>query len=71
MKMGGGPAEIAKAYPYIKGFILEKHLETVRTWGFEGLKRALVLVDDYEIRAKDGSSDYELLSDLFTLKLLS
>lgn len=69
LRSGGNVGDITKSFPYIKGFILEKHLETVRQWGFDGLKRALVTVDDYEIRGKDGTSDYELLSDLLTLKL--
>lgn len=69
LKNGGNVGDVTKAFPYIKGFILEKHLETIRIWGFSGLKRALVMVDDYEIRGKDGTSDYELLGDLFILKL--
>lgn len=69
LKNGGKQGDITATFPYMKGFILEKHLETVRTWGFEGLKRALVLVDDFELRAKEGSADYELLADLLTLKL--
>ena len=69
LKTGGKNADVTTTFPYMKGFILEKHLETVRTWGFEGLKRALVLVDDFELRAKEGSADYELLADLLTLKL--
>lgn len=69
LKNGGKNGDVTATFPYMKGFILEKHLETVRTWGFEGLKRALVLVDDFELRAKEGSADYELLADLFTLKL--
>jgi DNA polymerase-3 subunit delta len=69
LRAGGNVQDITAAFPYIKGFILEKHLETVRTWGFDGLKRALVYLDDFEIRAKDGSPDYTLLSDLLILKL--
>jgi DNA polymerase-3 subunit delta len=69
LRAGGNVQEITTAFPYIKGFILEKHLETVRTWGFDGLKRALVYLDDFEIRAKEGSPDYTLLSDLLILKL--
>lgn len=69
LRAGGNVAEITQSYPYIKGFILEKHLETVRTWGFDGLKRALIYLDDFEIRAKEGSANYPLLADLFVIKL--
>lgn len=69
LRLGGNVQEITKSYPYIKGFILEKHLETVRTWGFDGLKRALVTLDDFEIRAKDGSAEITLLADLLIFKL--
>ncbi|MCB1114002.1 MAG: hypothetical protein KDK62_04535 [Chlamydiia bacterium] len=70
LRTGGQVGDITKAYPYIKGFILQKHLDTVRSWGFDGLKRALVYLDDFEIRAKDGSPDYALLADLLVLKLV-
>jgi DNA polymerase-3 subunit delta len=69
VKTGGHPSEITASYPYIKGFILEKRLAAALSYGFEGLKRALLLIDDFELRAKQGSVDDELLADLFTVRM--
>lgn len=64
LKNGGSPQKVTEAYPYMKGFVLDKHLENVRRMGFERLKKALVLVDDYDLKGKEGQPDYELLTDL-------
>lgn len=68
LRNGGTKEAISAAIPFLKGFILDKHLENIRLMGFERLKRALVHVDDYELKGKEGSPDYELLSDLFVAR---
>jgi DNA polymerase-3 subunit delta len=71
LKNGGGPQEVAAHFPYMKGFILDKNIETARAFGFDRFKRALLLIDDFELDAKNGTTDYELLADLLTLKITS
>ncbi len=64
LKNGGTPQKITETFPYMKGFVLEKHLESVRRMGFERLKKALTLVDDFDLKGREGQPDYELLTDM-------
>lgn len=68
LRNGGSKEAITALIPFLKGYILDKHLENIRLMGFERLKKALIHVDDYELKGKDGSPDYELLSDLFVAR---
>jgi DNA polymerase-3 subunit delta len=65
LKNGGTLAQVSETIPYLKGFILDKHLENIRMMGFSKLKKALTLVDDYDLKGREGQPDYELLADLF------
>ncbi len=68
LRNGGSKEAVSAAIPFLKGYVLDKHLENIRLMGFERLKKALVHVDDYELKGKEGSPDYELLSDLFVAR---
>lgn len=66
---GGGGKEITLVFPYMKGNILERHKQTALQWGSQRLKKGICLIEDAELKAKNGFDNYELLADLLCIKL--
>lgn len=69
LRSGGGAEDVQRVFPYMKGFILDRHLEMARGYGFQRFKKAIVIIDDHELKAKDGFTNVELLADLLTMRL--
>lgn len=66
---GGTGQEISQAFPYMKGFILEKHMRTAKEYGRENFRNGLLHIDAMELMAKNGSVDPYFLAELLTIKL--
>lgn len=66
---GGGPNEITAAFPYMKGAILERHMQMARKYGIEAFKQALIEIDHTEVDAKNSSVSPEILLDRLIIKL--
>lgn len=69
MERGGGASEITAHFPYMKGFILERHMAMAKNYGFKRLKLALLKIDDTELQAKNSSLDHFLLAEQLIIKL--
>lgn len=66
---GGTGQEVAQAFPYMKGFILEKHMRTAQEYGRENFRNSLLHIDAMELMAKNGSTDPYFLAELLMIKL--
>lgn len=66
---GGGPADIAQEYPYMKGFILERNIKQAQGYGMERFKRGILAIDATELEAKNSGAEPEFLADLLIVKL--
>lgn len=63
------PDKIPKAFPYMKGRILQQHIENARRYGAERFKRGLIEIDRTELEAKNSGIDDECLLELLIAKL--
>ncbi len=66
---GGSAAEVTQQFPYMKGNILDRHMQSVRTYGWQKFKDGLLLIDATELQAKNSGADAELLNELLIIKL--
>lgn len=62
--------EIASRYPYLKGSLLEKTVRNATHFGASRFKRALIALDDIELKAKNSGLSDEILGDLLIGRLL-
>ena len=61
--------EVSQKYPYLKGQMLEKKLKVLKKYGKERLQKAMVLVFETEVKAKNSVTDPALLLEILTVKL--
>lgn len=69
LEQGQDVAAITQEYPYMKGSILEKHIENARQFGIKAFREGLLTIDATEIRAKNSSIDEKLLAEILIAKL--
>lgn len=67
--MQGKQADIAKDFPYMRGQILERHLQLAQQYGAERFKEGLLAIDAVEIQTKNVQIDDGILLDLLIAKL--
>lgn len=66
---GGGSEEITKSFPYMKGYILDLHLNMARQYGIERFKQGILSLDEAELMAKNSMMDPEFLLEKLIIKL--
>lgn len=66
---GAGPQEVVQQFPYLKGAILERHLNDSKNYGRQKFKEGLLAIDAIELQAKNSGAEEVLLNDILILKL--
>lgn len=66
---GGHPQDVAAEFPYMKGNILEKHLQMALGYGMDGFKRAMLAIDEADIAAKNSMIDTVFLAERLVIQL--
>lgn len=69
LSQGGSADDVSKEFPYMKGSILEKHLQQARNYGLNNFKNALLAIDEAELQAKNSSFDPDFLAERLIIKL--
>lgn len=69
LTMGGSKQDITKKFPYMKGQILDRHVQMAQSYGLNQFKLAMQTIDDAEVMAKNSVSDLEFLTELLIIKL--
>lgn len=65
----GGQSALVKAFPYLKGAILEKKISSLRYYGPMRLRHAFLALVEGELRAKNSNTNPELLLELLLYQL--
>ncbi len=69
LENGMGAGEVASQYPYMKGSLLERNLQTAHQLGAEKLKNAILALDETELQAKNSQTDPQFLADQLIFNL--
>lgn len=56
---GGTPGDVMKAFPYMRGKILEQHVRQAQSFGMDRFKRGIVLIDKAELLIKNSDTSAE------------
>lgn len=70
LAMGGGTAEVTKQFPYMRGQILDRHVQAAKSYGSEKFKKAMLAIDETESLAKNGQGNDDFLAELLIAKLV-
>lgn len=69
LKNGGNAGMVAKEFPYMKGAILDKNINSALQFGLDACKNGLIAIDEAEVMAKNSQTDLGILGDLLIIKL--
>ena len=69
LAQGKQAPEITQEFPYMKGQILERHIQQARHYGLKAFKDGLLALDATEIRAKNSGVEERLLLELLMIQL--
>ena len=66
---GGSSAEVTVLFPYMRGRILEQHINQAQAYGMNRFKQAMIAIHATETLAKNSTIDVNVLVDLLIVKL--
>lgn len=61
--------DIQQEFPYMKGQILDRHIESARQYGLEAFRQGILAIDETEMRIKNSQIEEQLLAELLMIKL--
>jgi DNA polymerase-3 subunit delta len=67
---GGSGAEIAQRFPYMKGMVLDRHIQMAQNYGLKKFRNGLIKIDETEVQAKNSSLDTDLMMEMLLIKLM-
>lgn len=67
---GKGREGIVQKFPYMKGVLLERHIEQAQSYGIKAFKRGLLEIDAVELQAKNSNMEADFLAELLIIKLI-
>lgn len=71
LALGKQASDVTQEFPYMKGQILERHLQFARQHGLEKFRTSLLTIDAIELQAKNSQVDEIFLLDLLIAKLIA
>lgn len=69
LSQGKQPHEITQEFPYMKGQILDRHIQQARNYGMDALKKGLLALDAAEMRVKNSGIEDKMIIELLIMKL--
>lgn len=66
---GGNPHDIAAEFPYMKGAILDRHIQMAQGYGMDRFKQAMMAIDEADTTAKNSIADMTFLAERLIIKL--
>lgn len=70
LKQGGTPSQITELFPYMKGSILKKNIDSATQFGLERFKNALISIDEIEFESKNGNIAFDILAEKLIFKMI-
>lgn len=71
LAQGGGPEDVVRVFPYLRGNLLQKQISQSQGYGLNHFRKGIIRLDTAELQAKNSSlSDgYDTLADILLIKL--
>lgn len=66
---GGSPQDIMRQFPYMKGMILDRHIQNAQGYGMQRFKAGLLKIDEVELKFKSNAQSLNILMEVLIAKL--
>jgi len=70
LREGGTSSQITEIFPYMKGSILKKNIDSATQFGMERFKKALLLIDEGELESRNGNIPFDILAEKLILQVI-
>lgn len=70
LSQGGSASDVSKQFGYMKGSILEKHLQLATSYGLARFRKGMILIDETEFASKNSATDNAYLIERLIAKLV-
>jgi DNA polymerase III subunit delta len=67
---GGSGSDVTKQFGYMKGQILERHMQLAKNYGIQRFRKGLILLDETELAAKNSATECSYLMERLIAKLI-
>jgi len=71
MSQGGSAGDVSQEFPYMRGAILERHVQQAQSYGMTRFRKGLILIDETELQAKSSGVDPDFLAEMLIIKLVT
>lgn len=70
LAQGGSGQDVAKQFGYMKGQILDKHIQLAKNYGMQRFRKGVILIDETELAAKNSATESSYLIERLIAKLV-
>ncbi len=70
LAQGGTGADVSKQFAYMKGQILDRHIQMAQSYGIPRFRKGLLLIDEAELASKSGATESSFLMERLITKLV-
>lgn len=66
---GGTSQDVSSQFPYMRGIILERHVQNAQNYGMRRFKAGLIKIDEAELKFKSSTQSTDVLMEVLIVKL--
>lgn len=66
---GEGPEGVTRAFSYLKGNLLQRHIQMAQQYGLQAFKKGLIIIDQIEVESRNSATSPEILMELLLYRL--
>lgn len=66
---GGTQQDVSQQFPYMRGMILDRHIQNAQSYGMQRFKTGLLQIDEAEMKFKSNALSPEILMEVLIAKL--
>lgn len=70
LAQGGSGSEITKQFGYMRGQILDRHMQLSKNYGMQRFRKGMILIDEAELAAKNSATENSYLIERLITKLV-
>lgn len=70
LAQGGSESDVTKQFGYMKGQILDRHIQLAKNYGMQRFRKGMILIDETEWAAKNSSTENSYLIERLITKLV-
>jgi len=68
---GGTAADVSHQFPYMRGQILDRHIQAAQAYGLQRFKKSMLKIDETESLMKNSQGEEDFLAEMLIIKMVT